>query len=246
MPRYKLTLEYDGTGLAGWQRQEGLVSVQGLLEEAVTHFCGEQVTAYCAGRTDAGVHARGQVAHIDLEKAHDAFTVQQAINFHLIDHPLIVVSVEAVSDEFHARFGACRRYYEYVIINRRARSVLDARQSWHLPVLLDIDAMQEAARFLIGHHDFSSFRDSDCQSKSPLKTLEDLSISREGERVILRTHARSFLHHQVRIMTGTLVEVGRGKWKPIRVAEALAARQRSAAGPTAPAHGLCFLRVDYK
>lgn len=245
MPRYKLTLEYDGTHLYGWQAQEGLLTGQGLLEDAVFAFCGERVSSMCAGRTDAGVHARGQVAHIDLAGEHRAFTVMQAVNFHLIGQPLVVVDAEQVSEDFHARFSAKRRYYRYTILNRRARSVLDAAQSWHIPTELDVEAMQAAANLLLGDHDFSSFRDSDCQSKSPLKTLDSLTLTREGERILLRTHARSFLHHQVRIMTGTLVEVGRGKWSVSDVEKALDARERAAAGPTAPSNGLCLERVDY-
>jgi tRNA pseudouridine38-40 synthase len=245
MPRYKLTIEYDGTNLAGWQAQEGLPTAQGLLEEAIYQFCGERVLAYSAGRTDAGVHARGQVAHIDLSVHHRPFTVRQAINFHLIGQPLIVVEAEEVSPEFHARFSAIRRHYRYTILNRRARGVLDASQHWHVAMELDVAAMQAGADRLVGHHDFSSFRDRDCQSKSPEKTLEVLKVTREGEHVLLYTCARSFLHHQVRIMTGTLVEVGRGRATPDDVTRALDARQRSAAGPTAPAGGLCFLNVDY-
>ena len=245
MPRYRLTLEYDGTPLAGWQRQGDLPTAQRLLEEAIYKFCQEEVTALCAGRTDAGVHARGQVAHIDLTESHRAFTVMQAVNFHLIGHPLVIVHSEEVDASFHARFDAKRRYYEYTILNRRARSVLSERSAWHIPVELDIEAMQAAANMLLGHHDFTSFRDSDCQSKSPMKTLDHLSITREGEQVYLRTHSRSFLHHQVRIMTGTLAEVGKGRWTPQDVRKALEARQRSAAGPSAPAHGLCFMKVDY-
>ncbi|MBY0354754.1 MAG: tRNA pseudouridine(38-40) synthase TruA [Rickettsiales bacterium] len=245
MPRYKLTIEYDGTHLAGWQRQVGQPSAQGILQEAFFKFCGEQVIPQCSGRTDAGVHARGQVAHVDLQHSHAAFRVLQAVNFHLIETPVIVVDCEEVAADFHARFDATRRHYRYQIMNRRARPVLEAAYSWHIPTELDVIAMQNAAQLLVGTHDFSSFRDTRCQAKSPVKTLEKLNVRRDDESVWITTCSRSFLHHQVRIMVGTLVNVGKGRWNSDDVAQALAARRRSAAGPTAPASGLCFMSVDY-
>lgn len=254
MPRYKLTLEYDGAPYAGWQRQPDRPSVQGALEEAVLKFCGEQAEVFGAGRTDAGVHATAQVAHLDLAKNHDPYSIMQGINFHLFGQPadgepslnrIAVTSAEKVGDDFNARFSAIRRHYLYRIINRRARLGLDAGRAWHVVEELDVPAMQKAARVLVGNHDFTSFRDSECQAKSPVKTLDMIDIERHGENVIIRTHARSFLHHQVRIMVGTLALVGKGKWMVKDVKAALEAKDRAKAGPTAPADGLFLVQVDY-
>lgn len=245
MPRYKLTIEYDGTGLMGWQRQAHGASVQQSLEEAIEKFCGHQVEAFCSGRTDAGVHALGQVAHIDLPRAEKPFTIMQALNFHLIGTRIIVVDAEEAPERFHARFSASRRHYLYRIINRRARPALEAGKAWHIPTPLDVPAMQDAAQVLVGHHDFTTFRSSECQGKSPEKTLEMLDVAGEGENVLIYTYSRSFLHHQVRNMVGSLVQVGLGKWNKADLQAALEARRRSAGGPTAPAEGLYFLKVDY-
>ncbi len=245
MTRYKLVIEYDGRGLVGWQRQDNGPSVQAALEDAVRGFCGETVTAHAAGRTDAGVHALGQVAHIDLDKETDAETVRDALNHHLKPARIAVLSAEAVVAEFHARFSATERSYLYRIINRRAPLTLDHGRAWFVPVPLDAQAMHEAARALVGNHDFTSFRASECQAKSPVKTLDALDVTRAGEEVRIEARAKSFLHHQVRNMVGTLKLVGAGKWNRAAVARALAARDRCAAGETAPPEGLYFLGVRY-
>jgi tRNA pseudouridine38-40 synthase len=250
MPNYKLTLEYDATGLLGWQKQPDGASVQSCLEEALFRMCGERVTAYCSGRTDQGVHALGQVASVMLPKAFVPYTLMQGMNYHLLQTTpepaaISVLAVEEVPDDFHARFSAKRRYYRYRIINRRGALAIDRRYAWHVGVPLDHEAMQEATQYFIGHHDFTSFRASECQSKSPLKTLDALEVKREGELITIETNALSFLHHQVRNMVGTLKLIGAGKLPPESVKAMLAAKDRSAAGPTAPAEGLFFVRVEY-
>jgi tRNA pseudouridine38-40 synthase len=245
MTRLKLTLEYDGGPFVGWQRQENGVSVQQVLEEAVFAFCGERPTAYAAGRTDAGVHALAQVVHLDLEKDAPPETVRNALNYHLKPNPVSVLTVELVPADFHARFSAKWRAYLYRIVNRRAPLAVERGRAWLVTAPLDAAAMQEGARHLIGHHDFTSFRSSICQSASALKTLDLLEVEREGEEIRIRARARSFLHHQVRNMVGTLKLVGEGKWAPDDVAKALAARDRCAAGPTAPAGGLYLTAVGY-
>ena len=245
MPRYKLTIEYDGAPFVGWQIQDNGVSVQGVLRDAIAAFCGEAVDVRGAGRTDAGVHAFGQVAHIDLSKAWDTDTVRDAINAHLRPQPIAVLEAAFVADDFDARFSARRRHYLYRIVNRRAALALDAGRAWRVPRLLDIAAMQEGARHLLGHHDFTTFRAAECQAKSPMKTLDRFDVEREGDEVRIFAAARSFLHHQVRSMVGSLVQVGDGKWLPDDMALALAARDRKACGPVAPADGLYLVRVDY-
>ncbi len=245
MTRYKLVIEYDGRGLVGWQRQDNGPSVQAALEEAVRGFCGETVTAYAAGRTEAGVHALGQVAHVDLDKETDAETVRDALNHHLKPARIAVLAAEAVDAEFHARFSVVERAYLYRIVNRRAPLTLDHGRAWFVPVPLDAQAMHEAAQALVGNHDFTSFRASECQAKSPVKTLDALDVTRAGEEIRVTARARSFLYHQVRNMVGTLKLVGAGKWDGAAVKQALAARDRSAAGETAPPEGLYFLGVRY-
>lgn len=245
MPRYKLLIEYDGSGYAGWQRQSNGLGVQEAIEDAVEKFCGERVTVYCAGRTDAGVHALGQVAHVDIDKDAEGYRVMQALNEHLRPQPVAILHAEPVEDDFHARLSAKKRHYLYRIANRRARLALDQNRAWHVPVNLDAEAMQEAAAFLIGKHDFTTFRDSMCQAKSPVKTLDHLQVVRQGDEIRIEASARSFLHHQVRNMVGTLALVGKGKWSPEDVGKALAAKDRRAGGPTAPADGLYFVNVDY-
>ena len=245
MTRWKLTLEYDGAGFVGWQRQDNGPSVQAALEAAVLGFCGETVTAQGAGRTDAGVHALGQVAHIDLAKETDADTVRDALNAHLKPAAVAVLAAEVVDDDFHARFSAVERAYRYRIVNRRARLALDRGRAWFVPQPLDAAAMHDAAQALLGHHDFTSFRASQCQAKSPVKTLDALAVSRDGPELRIEARARSFLHHQVRNMVGTLKLVGEGKWTRAEVARALEARDRGAAGPTAPAEGLYLVSVGY-
>ncbi len=245
MTRYKLTLEYDGRGFVGWQRQDNGPSVQAALERAVQRFCAEAVCVEAAGRTDSGVHALGQVAHVDLDKATDAETLRDALNFHLKPAAVAVLSAEAVAPDFHARFSATERRYRYRIVNRRARLTLDQGRAWFVPVPLDAGAMGDAAQALAGRHDFTSFRASECQAKSPVKTLAALEVSRAGEEIQIEARARSFLHHQVRNMVGTLKLVGEGKWSRDDVARALAAGDRKAAGPTAPADGLYLVAVRY-
>ena len=245
MPRYRLTIEYDGTPFAGWQRQADHPSVQQALEEAITGFSGETIVTQAAGRTDAGVHASGQVVHFDLERQWEPFRIREALNFHLKPHPVAVIEAEAVDEAFEARFSALGRHYEYRILNRRARPALEENRVWHVAVPLAADAMHAGAQLLLGQHDFSTFRDSQCQAKSPIKTLDRLDVRREGEHVIITANARSFLHHQVRSMVGSLKLVGEGRWPPVEMRAALEALDRSRCGPLAPASGLYLTRVDY-
>jgi tRNA pseudouridine38-40 synthase len=245
MPRYRLLVEYDGSGFSGWQRQANALSVQGVLEEAIARMCGEAITLHAAGRTDAGVHATGQVAHFDAPKAYGADRVRDGLNFHLRPHPVAVRAAEEVDEEFHARFSATGRAYLYRIVNRRAPVALDANRAWWVPVKLDAEAMHAGAQYLIGHHDFTTFRASECQAKSALKTLDVLNVARVDEEIRIVAAARSFLHHQVRNMVGTLKLVGEGKWQPEDVKRALEARDRSAGGPTCPPDGLYLTGVKY-
>ena len=243
--RYRLTLEYDGAPFVGWQVQDNGPSVQGVLAAAVAAFCGEHVHVQGAGRTDAGVHALGQVAHLDLAKAWDADTVRDAVNAHLRPHPVAVLASELVTEDFDARRSATKRHYLYRIVNRRADLALDVARAWRTPRPLDIAAMQEGARRLLGRHDFTTFRAAECQAKSPIKTLDRLDVERDGEEVRIHAAARSFLHRQVRSMVGSLVEVGDGRWSADDLARALAARDRAACGEVAPPQGLYLVRVDY-
>ena len=245
MPRYKLTIEYDGTPFVGWQIQDNGTSVQGALTAAVAAFCGETAAIQGAGRTDAGVHALGQVAHVDLTKDWDADTVRDALNAHLRPHPVAVLTAERVADTFNARFSAVNRHYRYRIVNRRADLALDHHRAWRVPRPLDAAQMHQAAQRLVGKHDFTTFRAAECQAKSPVKTLDRLDVERHGEEVHIRASARSFLHHQVRSMVGSLVFVGEGKWSPDEVGRVLAARNRAACGPVAPAEGLYLVGVEY-
>ncbi|MFN4090366.1 MAG: tRNA pseudouridine(38-40) synthase TruA [Alphaproteobacteria bacterium] len=245
MSRWKITIEYDGAGFVGWQRQANGLSVQQALEDAIAGFSGERVTVMGAGRTDAGVHALGQVAHFDLARDCDPVTVREAISYHLKPDPVVVTAAEAVPADFDARRSATGRAYLYRIANRRPRPVLDRGRVWHVPAPLDAAAMQAAARLLVGRHDFSSFRAAECQAKSPVRTLDVLTVARVGDEVHLRARARSFLHNQVRILTGTLKLVGEGRWPVERVAEVLSACDRRAAGPTVPPQGLYLTDVFY-
>ncbi len=245
MPRYKLTIEYDGTGLVGWQRQPQGLSVQQALETAIEKFCGERVIVHGAGRTDAGVHALAQVAHVDLAREHPVETIRGALNHHLRPATISVLAADPVAADFHARISAIGRVYRYRILNRRPPPMLDRMRVWHVAPPLDLAAMQAGAAHLVGNHDFSTFRDSLCQAKSPVKTLDALEVSRIGEEIHIEARARSFLHHQVRNMAGTLKLVGLGQWTPDDVATALAARDRRAGGPTAPAEGLYLVEVAY-
>lgn len=245
MTRYKLTVEYDGAPFVGWQRQDNGASVQQALEDAVTGFCGETVLVEGAGRTDAGVHALGQVAHVDIEKETDAGTVRDALNYHLRGVPVSVLGAEAVDDDFHARFSAKERSYLYRILDRRPPPAVDQGRVWWVPVDLDAEAMHAAAQCLIGYHDFSTFRAAQCQADSPVKTLDDLRVTRAGDEIHIRARARSFLHHQVRNFAGTLRLVGKAKWSADDVAAALAAKDRTRGGPTAPPEGLYLVSVAY-
>ncbi len=245
MPRYKLTIEYDGEPFVGWQRQDNGPSVQAALEDAIFAFSGERAVVHGAGRTDAGVHARGQVAHFDLAEERSLETVRAAINFHLKPQPVAVITAEPVAADFHARFSATGRRYRYRILNRRAPPTLDRGQIWHVGIQLDAAAMADAASVLVGRHDFNSFRSTACQAASALKTLDLLEVARDGDEIRIDVGARSFLHNQVRILVGTLQLVGRGQWTRRNVEEALAAGDRARAGPTAPPQGLCLMEVRY-
>ena len=245
MPRYKLTIEYDGTPYVGWQAQDNGISVQGVLTDAIAAFAGERVAVASAGRTDTGVHALGQVAHIDLAKDWDTDNVRDAINFHLRPQPIAVLAAEQVTADFDARFSATKRHYLYRIVNRRADLTLDLNRAWRVPRPLDSAAMHSAAQRLVGKHDFTTFRSTECQAKSPVKTLDRLDVARDGEEVCIAATARSFLQHQVRSMAGSLVHVGDGKWSADDLTAALLARDRAACGQVAPPHGLYLLRVDY-
>jgi tRNA pseudouridine38-40 synthase len=245
MPRYKLLIEYDGAPFVGWQVQDNGVSVQGVLTAAVAAFSGERVHVQGAGRTDAGVHALGQVAHMQLAKTWDVDTVRDALNAHLRPHPVAVLAAEAVGDDFDARFSARQRHYVYRIVNRRPDLALEAGRAWRAPRLLDASAMHAAAQRLVGRHDFTTFRATECQAKSPVKTLDRLDVERDGDALRVHASARSFLHHQVRSMVGSLVAVGDGRWSADDLARALAARDRKACAPVAPPDGLYLVRVDY-
>ena len=245
MPRYKLTIEYDGAPFRGWQVQDNDLTVQGALEAAAKALSGEDVRVHGAGRTDAGVHALGQVAHVDFSKAFRPDQVRDAMNAHLRPHPIGVLSVDLVSDTFAARFDATRRHYLYRIINRRADLALDLGRAWRVPKPLDVPAMHEAAQHLVGKHDFTTFRATECQAKSPEKTLDVLDVVRDGDAVNVTASARSFLHHQVRSMVGSLVWVGEGRWSAADLKRALDARDRAACGSVAPPDGLYLVRVDY-
>jgi tRNA pseudouridine38-40 synthase len=245
MPRYKLTVEYDGRPFAGWQIQADQLTVQGLLTSAVEALSGDKTLVQGAGRTDAGVHARAQVAHVDLTKEWDTDTVRDALNAHLRPHPIAILAAERAADDFNARSSAIRRHYLYRIVNRRADLTLDAGRAWRVPRPLDAAAMHAAAQHLVGKRDFTTFRSTECQAKSPVKTLDVLKVERGGEDIYVTSVARSFLHNQVRSMVGSLVLVGEGKWSPDDLANALNARDRTACGPVAPPDGLYLMKVDY-
>ena len=245
MARYKILLEYDGRGFVGWQRQDNGFSVQQAVEEAIERFSGQSVKVFGAGRTDSGVHALGQVAHFDLDKEQTPDTVRKALNFHLKPAAVAVLEAATVDDDFDARLSAKSRSYVYRITNRRSPLTLERGFSWWVPVPLDADAMDDAAKGLIGKHDFTTFRATHCQATSPVKTLDSLEVSRQGAVIEFDVRARSFLHHQVRNFVGTLKLVGEGKWTAADVTQALAQKKRAAAGPTAPAEGLYLVEVIY-
>jgi tRNA pseudouridine38-40 synthase len=246
VPRYKLTIEYEGAPFAGWQIQADRPTVQGVLTAAIEALSGEKTPVQGAGRTDAGVHARGQVAHVDLARDWDTDTVRDALNAHLRPNPVAIVSAERVADGFNARTSAVRRHYLYRIINRRADLTLDAGRAWRVPRPLDAAAMHAAAQRLVGKHDFTTFRSTECQAKSPVKTLQQLDVERAGNDVIVLASARSFLHSQVRSMVGSLVMAGEGKWSADDLSRVLAAADRTACGQVAPPDGLYLMRVDYE
>lgn len=244
MPRYKLVVEYDGAPFVGWQRQANGLSVQEALEEAAMALCGAPTRVHGAGRTDAGVHAAGQVAHLDFSRDYPADTVRDALNAHLRPHPVAVLCAAPVGEDFDARHSAVRRHYRYRILNRRPPPALD-RMLWHVAAPLDAGAMAQAAARLTGRHDFTTFRAAQCQAASPVRTLDALEVARHDDIVEVTAHARSFLHNQVRSLVGTLVEAGAGRWSADDVEAALAARDRTRCGPVAPAHGLTLTKVDY-
>jgi len=246
VPRYKLTVEYDGAPFAGWQIQADRPTVQGVLTAAVEALSGEKTLVQGAGRTDAGVHARGQVAHVDLAKDWDTDTVRDALNAHIRPHPIAILAAEHVAEDFNARMSATKRHYLYRIINRRADLTLDAGHAWRVPRPLDAAAMHAAAQRLVGKHDLTTFRSTECQAKSPVKTLQQLDVERAGDDVIVLASARSFLHSQVRSMVGSLVMAGEGKWSADDLSRVLAAADRTACGQVAPPDGLYLMKVDYE
>ncbi|MDQ0466408.1 tRNA pseudouridine38-40 synthase [Caulobacter ginsengisoli] len=245
MPRYRLTIEYDGRPYRGYQAQADLPSVQASIERAVKGFCGQDLRLQAAGRTDTGVHATGQVIHMDLDKDWPPEVVRDALNAHLVPEPISILEAEVAVGDWHARFSAKERRYLYRILNRKSPPALDQGRVWHVKNPLDAEAMHTAAQRLVGHHDFTTFRDMQCQAKSPLKTLDLAAVRREGDYVLLDFASRSFLHRQVRSMTGTLAEVGAGRWTGEDVTAALEARDRKACGPVAPAEGLYLTGVSY-
>lgn len=247
MTRFKLTIEYDGTNYSGWQRQDGLKTVQAAIENAILAFSGEKVTISGAGRTDAGVHATGQVAHVDFTKDWRADKIRDAINAHLTlgKENVAIIDAENVTTEFDARFSARKRHYHFIILNRRAPAVLQANRVWWVPKKLDAEAMNQAAKRLLGLHDFTTFRSSECQAKSPVRTLDQLDVVRNNDEIHIYASARSFLHNQIRSFAGSLMEVGVGRWNADDLEDALYARDRTRCGVVAPPSGLYLTRVDY-
>ena len=245
MPRYRLTVEYDGGPYCGFQAQAELPTVQGAIETAVNAFCGESVRIHAAGRTDAGVHASGQVIHVDLAKDWPAAVVMNALNAHMMRQSVAILAAVVAPDDFHARFSARGRRYLYRILNRPGPAALERGRVWHVKAPLDAAAMHRAAQSLVGRHDFTTFRDAACQAKSPVKTLDSATVTRVAEEIHIAFAARSFLHRQVRSMVGSLVEVGKSRWSEADFTAALAAADRTACGPVAPATGLCLVGVDY-
>ncbi len=245
MPRFRVTVEYDGGPFVGWQRQDNGLSVQQVMEEALHRLTGKPVRVQGAGRTDAGVHALGQVAHFDLQRDWPPYKIRDGMNFHMKPHPVAILEAAAVEADFHARFSAIQRHYLYRILNRRAPPAVLRGRVWHVPVPLDHEAMHEAAQALAGLHDFTTFRASRCQAKNPVRDINEISVIRRGEEIHLRVSARAFLHNQIRSIAGSLKLVGEGRWPTERIAQALAARDRKACGPVAPPEGLYLTQVDY-
>ena len=245
MPRYKILIEYDGAPFSGWQYQDNSPSVQRTIMTAIELFAGEKVMVQGAGRTDAGVHALGQVAHFDLSSVRETDTIRDALTAHLRPHPIAILSAEKVAPDFDARRSAVRRHYLYRIANRRPDLAIDRGRAWRVPRRLDADAMHAAAQRLVGKHDFTTFRSTECQAKSPEKTLDQLDVVRDGDEISILTSARSFLHSQVRSMVGSLVWVGEGRWTADDLSAALEARNRAACGIVAPPDGLYLMKVDY-
>ncbi len=245
MFRYALTIEYDGSNFFGWQKQKTHRSVQGEIEAAIKKLSGEAVATQAAGRTDRGVHARAQVAHFELSKQWDSFRIKEALNYHLRPNEIAILEVKQVRKDFEARFSAKARYYEYIILNRRAPPVLERNRVWHVPVELDVNAMSKSAQYLIGEHDFTTFRSIECQSKSPIKTIEHIDVRQELDHIVINTNARSFLHHQVRSIVGSLKLVGQGKWSIKDFKSALEAKERQRCGSLAPPSGLYLMKIDY-
>lgn len=246
MPRYKITIEYDGSNYAGWQKQPDEKTIQEVIENALKKAFRNNIEIFASGRTDSGVHALGQVAHFDFDKKLSEFAMMMAINQNInFDEEVIITKCQIVSDDFHSRFGACERFYQYKILNRRARPILEKNRVWHVPQDLDIKKMQEASKYLLGKHDFSSFRDSECQTRSPIRTINKIEIEKINDLIIFEISAKSFLHHMVRNIIGTLYLAGRYKIKPEEIKDILKAKDRTVSGPNAPARGLYFLKVDY-
>lgn len=246
MTRWKLTIEYSGKPYCGWQRQDGQPSVQQEIEEAIQKFSQQEVRIQGAGRTDTGVHALGQVAHFDLEyREISAFDIAKAINAHLKPQPIVILKAEEVDAEFHARFHATNKLYRYKIVNRAMPLAIDQNLAWQVYRPLDADAMHDAAQLLVGQHDFTTFRDSECQAKTPIRTLDRIELKRDGENITMEVEAKSFLHHQVRNTIGTLILVGEGKWTKADFKKAFEAKDRTKGGITAPADGLYLVRIDY-
>lgn len=246
MTRWKLTIEYSGKPYCGWQRQDGQPSVQQEIEEAIQKFSQQEVRIQGAGRTDTGVHALGQVAHFDLEyREISAFDIAKAINAHLKPQPIVILKAEEVDAEFHARFHATNKLYRYKIVNRAMPLAIDQNLAWQVYRPLDVDAMHDAAQLLVGQHDFTTFRDSECQAKTPVRTLDRIELKRDGENITMEVEAKSFLHHQVRNTIGTLILVGEGKWTKADFKKAFEAKDRTKGGITAPADGLYLVRIDY-
>ncbi len=243
--RYKLKIEYDGTKYHGWQKQENLPTIQGAIEKAIFKFCAEETEIYGSGRTDKGVHAFGQIAHVDIKKETTTETIKMALNSHLRDEKIVILSVEKVAEDFHARFDAKQRFYVYKILNRPVHPALDLKRVWWIPKKLDIKKMQKASEFLLGNHDFSTFRATECQAKSPIRTLDSITFEQKKDIIIMKCNALSFLHHQVRNIIGSFIEVGLGKKKPEWIKEILEKKDRKFAGMTAPACGLYFEKITY-